>query len=88
MACKAEYAAHQGPGYHAGWIACPTCKQQYTGAMELGLAEAVWARLHGRPAEVHDRLLAQNALAIAYIHAGRLAEAETLYRDVLAMCAS
>ena len=83
MACKATYAAHQGPGYHNGWFACPICKQEYTGAMELGLAESVWARLHGRPAEDAGRLHAQNNLATAYAQAGRLAEAEPLYRDVL-----
>ena len=84
LACKAEYAAHQGPGYHDGWFACPTCKQDYTGAMELGLAENLWARLHGRKAEDTDRLHAQTNLAIAYMHAGRFAAAETRYRDVLA----
>ena len=35
-------------GYHAGWHACPTCKQGYTGAMELGPAEALWVRLQVR----------------------------------------
>ena len=78
VACKAAYAAHQGPGYHTGWYECPTCKQDYTGAMQLGLAEALWARLEVRPAEDNDRLAAQNTLANAYFRAGRFAEAETL----------
>ena len=84
VACKATYAAHQGPGYHTGWTVCPTCKQKYTGAMKLGLAETLCARLHGRPAEDNDRLCARNLLAIAYLEASRLAEAETLFRDLLA----
>ena len=84
VACKAAYAAHQGPGFHGGWAVCPTCNQEYTGAMLLGLMENLWARLHGRPAEDDDRLRAQNAIAGAYKQAGRFAEAETLYRDVLA----
>ena len=85
VACKIAYAKHQGPGYHEGWYACPTCKQDYTGAMQLGLAEALWARLQGRPAEDDDRLCAQNNLANAYMQAGRYAEAEALYRDILAI---
>ena len=72
------------PGFHNGWHECPTCEQQYTGAMKLGLAEALWARQQRRPAEDDHRLCAQNTLAIAYQQAGRLAAAETLYRDVLA----
>ena len=84
VACKAAYAAHQGPGYHQGWIACPTCKQQYTGAMQLGLADTLWARLHGSPAEDDGRMGAQNYLATAYAQAGRLAETEPLFRNLLA----
>ena len=84
VACRIAHAKHQGRGHHAGWLTCPTCKQQYTGAMQLGLAEALWARLKGRPAEDEDRLCAQNNRAIAYYEAGRLAEAEPLFRDVLA----
>ena len=84
VACKAEYAAHQGPSLHKGWIVCPTCKQHYTGAMKLGLAEAMCAQLKGRPAEDNDRLGAQNNLANAYAQAGRLAEAEPLFQDLLA----
>ena len=36
------------------------------GAMQRGLAEALWARLKGRPAEDDGRLRAQNLLAAAY----------------------
>ena len=60
------YANHRGPGYDAGWCACPTCKQNYTGAMQRGMAEALWERLKDRPAEDEDRLGAQTILAIAY----------------------
>ena len=83
VACKAAYAAHQGPGIHDGWYECPTCKQDYTGAMQLGLAEALCARLHGRDAEDNGRLCAQTNLANAYAQAGRFAEAEPLFRDLL-----
>ena len=84
VACKAKYATHQGPGHHTGWYKCPTCKQEHTGPMQLGLAEALCTRLQGRPAEDNDRLLSQNGLAVAYDQAGRFAEAEPLYRDLFA----
>ena len=84
VACKAAYAAHQGPGYHKGWYTCPTCNQDYTGAMELGLAEALCARLQGRADDNHHRLCAQTNVANAYLQVGRLGECEALYRAVLA----
>ena len=84
VACKTAYAEHQGPGYHERWHRCPTCKQDYTGAMQLGLADALWARLQSRPPEDDDRQCAQNFLAGAYFRAGRLAEAEVHYLDLLA----
>lgn len=82
--CKVEYAEHQAPGYHEGWYNCPTCEQGYTGAMLLGLAEALWTRCIDMPADDEDRLATQNFVAIAYGQAGRLDEAEALYRDLLA----
>ena len=85
IACKAEYAAHRGPGYHAGWFECPTCKQYYTGAMRLGLAETLVSRLQGRPAEDTGRLNAQTNLADAFAHAGRYTQAKALYQNVLAI---
>ena len=83
VACKTEYAEHHGAGYHTGWHTCPTCKQRYTGAMELRLAEALRVRLQARPAEDAHRQSAQNLLASAYCQAGRLAEAEALLLDIL-----
>ena len=84
VACKAAYAKHQGPGFHEGWYACSICKQHYTGAMQFGLAEALLKRLQGRPAKDQHGLAAQNNLANAYSDAGRHAEAEALYQDILA----
>ena len=84
VACKIEYAEHQGSGFHEGWRACPTCKQNYTGPMQLGLAEALWAQLRGKRAKDGHRLAVQNHLATAYKLAGRLAKSEALYRDTLA----
>ena len=84
VACKAEYAAHRGPGFHAGWLECPTCKQNYTGAMQLGLAESLLTLLQGRATEDHGRLCAQTTLAIAFMEAGRYTQAKALYQNVLA----
>ena len=84
LACKAAHAEHKGTGYQKGRYACQTYKQKYTGTMLLVVAEAQWARLHGRPAEDNGRLCAEANLAGAYNQVGRLAEAETLYRDFLA----
>ena len=73
-----------GIGFHEGWYTCTTCKQQYTGAMQLGLAEALWERHRRKPARNQDRLAAQNLLAAAYMAQGRHAEAEELFRELLA----
>ena len=84
VACRVQAAEHQGLGYHAGWHTCTTCKQKYTGAMYLGLAEALWKRHRHKPARNQDRLFAQNCLAGAYMVQGRHAEAEELFRELLA----
>ena len=84
VACRVQATEHQGMGFHAGWHTCTTCKQRYTGAMELGLAEALWERHRRKPARNHDRLAAQNGLAGAYSAQGRDAEAVELFRESLA----
>ena len=84
VACRVQAAEYQGTGHHTGWYTCTTCKQLYTGAMELGLAEALWERHRRKPARNPDRLSAQNLLASAYMAQGRYAEAEELYRKLLA----
>lgn len=85
VACRVQAAEHQGLGFHEGWYTCTTCKQQYTGAMELGLAEALWKRHRHKPARNQDRLAAQSMLAGAYNTQGRLAKAEELFRKLLAV---
>ena len=83
VACRVQAAEHQKIGYHAGWYTCTTCKQGFTGAMELGLAEALWARQRRKPAWNADRLHAQNLLAGAYSSQGRYTEAAELIRQLL-----
>ena len=84
VACRVQMAEHQGSGVHEGWAVCTMCKQQYTGAMQLGLAEALWERQRRKPARNQDRLYAQNLLAGAYMMQGRDTEAEALFREHLA----
>ena len=84
VACRVQAANHQGLGFHEGWHACTTCKQPYTGAMALGLAEALWERHRRKPARNFDRLAAQNLLAGAYEALGRNTEAADIYRELLA----
>ena len=46
------------------WTTCPTCRQEYTGAADVGLARARWALVRGRPAEDEERLFVANNLAV------------------------
>ena len=84
VACRVQAAKHQGLGFHEGWHTCTTCKQPYTGAMALGLAEALWERHRRKPARNFDRLAAQNNLANAFMAQGQSAKAEELFRGLLA----
>jgi Flp pilus assembly protein TadD len=65
------------------WWECGTCGQSFTGAMQLGLAEAWWSTAQRLPEEDDQRLKAAVILAIALDDQGRNAEAETMHREVL-----
>ena len=85
VACRVQAAEHQGLGFHEGWHTCTTCKQHYTGAMRLGLAEPLWERHRRKPWRNHDRQDAQNLLANATSAQGRHQEAAELYRELVAV---
>ena len=85
VACLAEVAARKATGVHEGWFACPTCGQQYTGAMFLGLQRALVHRLRTRPRHDYDRLVAEGNLGNALRTAGELAEAADVLARVLAV---
>jgi tetratricopeptide (TPR) repeat protein len=68
-----------------GWWKCGTCGQNFTGAMQLGLAEAWWSSAHRLPNENELRSAAANNLANALYAQGRYGEAETMYRETLAV---
>ena len=83
VACKAACATELGQGFHHGWNWCPTCEQKYTGAMQLGMAKALWVHVRSLPAGNDDRLRALNSLATAYTMEHRFGEAEALWRGLL-----
>ena len=76
----ASRAAH---GSSKGWWECPTCKQQFTGAMQHGLAEGRWLLVRDQPAESKDRLEAASILAVSLRGQGKYAEAERMQRELL-----
>mmetsp|Transcript_44051 Transcript_44051/g.92653 ORF Transcript_44051/g.92653 Transcript_44051/m.92653 type:complete len:337 (-) Transcript_44051:710-1720(-) len=47
------------------WDACPTCKQDYTGKLRLGLAQARWELVQDAPRQDYERLNAADRLASA-----------------------
>ena len=84
LACRIEAAKHQGLGFHTGWHTCMTCKLPYNGAMELGLAEALWAQHRCKPPGDPHRLCAQSLRAGAYMSDSQTAKGERLFRGLFA----
>ena len=69
----------------AAWIFCSTCKQLFTGLVQLRLAIALWA-LHARALDMNQvRLVAVGLYAAALCDAGEHAEAVRLKRGILAV---
>eukprot|EP01046_Picozoa_sp_COSAG06_P077370 COSAG06_NODE_25158_length_643_cov_1.720588_1_plen_155_part_10 len=66
------------------WQECPTCKQEWSGQMELGLARAEVASLSSRPPGDQRRLNATNMLTQALQKMGEYAEALSLGEATLA----
>jgi hypothetical protein len=83
--CRAEAAAHRAThkGEWGGWRKCGTCGQEFTGPMQLGLAEEWWSRVQSLPEEDDQRLGAAHNLAGALHGHGKDVEAEAVYREVL-----
>ena len=73
-------AAH---GSDEGWWECRTCKQDFTGATQYGLADEWWMRMRDEPAENDDRLAAAANLAFSLHCQGKYAEAEQMERELL-----
>ena len=67
----ASQAAHRGT---SAWRNCQTCKQEFTGAMLNGLAEAWWSRVRDQPEDSSERLEAASNLAYSLGGQGRYSE--------------
>ena len=86
IACLVQAAASQqarrgnGVWATAVWRQCQTCKQDYTGAMQTGLAEAWRSRVVGQAAENTELLEAENNRACSLLHQGKAVEAEPILR--------
>ena len=71
---------------HSRWrFTCQTCKQRFTGAMCIGLANAWWSQVRDRAEEDPERLTAAHNLALSLDSQGKHAEAEEMRCEVLAV---
>ena len=62
--CMVQAATHAA-GYQ-GWWCCGTCKQDFTGAVQVGLARAWWATVAANDEGDLERLAAAGNLAHAH----------------------
>lgn len=68
------------------WSHCPTCRQEYTGEVDVQLAEMRWALVRDRPAEDPERLFVASNLAVTRKEsAGDNAGALELLEEVVAI---
>ena len=81
--CRVQAAvlqqAQRGNGL---WRQCQTCKHFFTGAMQMGLAEAWRSRVASLAAESAERLDAVGNLARSLISAGKYDEAELMLSEL------
>ena len=85
VACRVKAAESQAPEKKGCvWWECQTCKQAFTGAMQLGLAEAHWTKVQGREQEDGEWQMAALLMARALGDQGRYGKAEKMQREVLA----
>ena len=56
VACRVKAAEWQAAEKkRKAWTHCQTCKQKFTGSMQLGLAEARWSQASGGPKRTGSR---------------------------------
>ena len=89
IACLVQAAASQqarrgnGVWATAVWRQCQTCKQDYTGAMQTGLAEAWQSRVAGEAAEDSERLEAEIHLAVLLVFSQKMAALKIIFNLIL-----
>ena len=82
LCCFISSATH---GHWTRWRDCATCKQQFTGSVQLGLAKARWALDVDKPRENDDKLWAQDLLAKALRDASQYDASMALYEECVAI---
>jgi hypothetical protein len=86
LPCVVKYAgANDTASDGKSWYQCPTCKQDYTGELQLGLARARWELVRGRVVKELDRREAADDLARALQGAGDFDGALPLFEEALAV---
>jgi tetratricopeptide (TPR) repeat protein len=86
LPCLVKYAgANDIASGSKSWWQCPTCKQDYMGELQLGLARARWELVRGREVEDAERCLASLELATAQQEVGDFDGALPLFEEVLAV---
>jgi hypothetical protein len=84
VSCLASAAAHQ----ERLWYECPTCKQEFTGAVRMGLSRARWELYRNYPEADPERLAALGSLAAALSNSsnsGDCAAARPLLEELVAV---
>ena len=81
VSCLAGAAAHQQKLWHQ----CPTCKQEFSGAVHIGLSRARWELLRNRPEADQERLTALRQLATAADCSGDHATAQPMWEELVAV---
>eukprot|EP01046_Picozoa_sp_COSAG06_P002535 COSAG06_NODE_90_length_24779_cov_33.515843_23_plen_438_part_00 len=81
VSCLAGAAAHQ----KKLWTTCPTCKQQFTGTVNLELCRTRWELYRSRPQADAERLMALRSLAGALTNSGDGAAARPLLEELVAV---
>jgi tetratricopeptide (TPR) repeat protein len=86
LPCLVKYAGTNNIASEGkSWWQCPTCKQDYTGELELGLARAQWELVRGEGLDDHDRYRAANNFAVALHTARDYGGALPLFEEALAV---
>ena len=86
LPCLVKYAgANDTASGGKSWRHCPTCKQDYTGELQLGLARARWELVRGRAVEDGEWRQAVSDPAVALKHVGDFDGALPLFEEFVSL---